>query len=57
MCWASTMADMFSEPEIINTQTSAKPMASSYDTICADARMAPRKAYFEFDAQPATITP
>ena len=27
------------------------------DTICADARIAPRKAYFEFDAQPAMITP
>ncbi len=32
-------------------------MAISYDSICADARMAPRNAYFELDAQPATITP
>ncbi len=32
-------------------------MAISYDTICAAERIAPRKAYFEFEAQPAMITP
>ena len=28
-----------------------------YATICAAERMAPSKAYFEFDAHPARITP
>ena len=48
---------MFMLPETISTITSAKPMASSYDTICAAARSAPRNAYLELDAQPARITP
>src|ERR1700675_2689976 len=41
----------------ISTTTSAKPIAISYDTICAAERSAPRNAYFEFDAQPARMTP
>src|SRR4029079_14422837 len=53
----STMSDRLRLPETISTTTSAKPIASSYDTICAADRMAPRKAYFEFVAQPAMITP
>ena len=40
-----------------NTVTKTKPIASSYDNICAEARMEAKKAYFEFEAQPATITP
>jgi hypothetical protein len=32
-------------------------MAISYETICAAERKPPRKAYFEFDAQPAMMTP
>ncbi|MNN11873.1 hypothetical protein D3C81_1248480 [compost metagenome] len=51
------MADRFRLPATISTVTSAKPMAISYDTICAAARMAPMKAYLEFEAQPARITP
>src|SRR6267154_1696434 len=35
----------------------AKPIPSSYESIWAEARIAPRKAYFELEAQPATITP
>src|ERR1700712_3925230 len=53
----TTMADIFRLPVTISTTTSAKPIEISYDTICAAARMAPRNAYFEFDAQPARITP
>ncbi len=48
---------MFRLPETISTITSAKPIASSYDTIWAEARSAPMNAYFEFDAQPAMMTP
>src|SRR5690606_14661998 len=55
--WARTMSPRFSEPPAISTPTSAKPIAISYATICAAERMAPRNAYFEFDAQPAMITP
>ena len=44
-------------PDTISTTTSAKPIAISYDTICAAARIAPRNAYFEFDAQPAMMIP
>ena len=40
-----------------STHTSANPIAISYATICAAERIAPRNAYFEFDAQPAMITP
>src|SRR6267142_4653474 len=55
--WALTMSDRLRLPDTISTTTSAKPIDSSYDTICAAERIAPRKAYLEFDAQPATITP
>src|SRR5690606_2125798 len=53
----STISDMLRLPETSSTVTSTKPMASSYESICAEARKAPRNAYLEFDAQPATITP
>src|SRR5690606_8217578 len=52
-----TMPLRFKVPDTSRTVTSTKPMASSYDNICAAARKAPRKAYLELDAQPATITP
>ncbi|MNN54192.1 hypothetical protein D3C81_1689890 [compost metagenome] len=57
MFWPFTMADRFRLPDTISTVTSAKPMAISYDTICAAARIPPMNAYFEFEAQPARITP
>src|SRR5512139_1974662 len=55
--WPCTMSVRLSDCAAISTPTSAKPMAISYDTICAAERMAPRKAYLELDAQPAMITP
>ncbi|MMZ71012.1 hypothetical protein D1872_342240 [compost metagenome] len=55
--WVVTIAVRFMLPETISTITNTKPIAISYEIICADARIAPRNAYFEFDAQPATITP
>src|SRR5471032_1468490 len=53
----TTMSDIFRLPVTIRTTTSAKPIEVSYDNIWAAARLAPRNAYFEFDAQPARITP
>src|SRR5438093_12317430 len=55
--WPRTMSLMFKLDATMSTPTSAKPMAISYDTICAAERRQPRKAYLEFDAQPARITP
>jgi hypothetical protein len=52
-----TMSVRLSDCEAISTPTSAKPMAISYDTICAAERIAPRKAYLELEAQPAMMTP
>jgi len=30
----------------------ASPSLTSYEIVCATARIAPRRAYFELDAQP-----
>ena len=56
-CCARMMSPRFKLPPAISTPTSAKPIAISYATICAAERIAPRNAYFEFDAQPARMTP
>src|SRR5215207_112844 len=53
----SMMSPRFKLPAAMMTPTSAKPIAISYATICAAERIAPRKAYLEFDAQPARMTP
>src|SRR5437660_1644819 len=55
--WVWTMVPRFMLPVAMSTPTRAKPMAISYATICAAERIAPRKAYFEFEAQPAMMTP
>src|SRR6266404_1311026 len=39
----------------INAPMIARPIETSYETICALERKAPSKAYFEFDDQPARI--
>ena len=54
---AITMSVRLRLPAAISTPTKAKPIAISYDTICAAERIAPRKAYLELDAQPAMMTP
>src|SRR4249919_101854 len=54
---AITMSVRLRLPAAISTPTRAKPIAISYDTICAAARIAPSSAYFEFDAQPAMMIP
>src|SRR5580693_9310564 len=54
---ASTIAVRFSEPTQSSTVMMTKPIETSYDTICAAERNAARNGYFEFEAQPAMITP
>src|SRR6516225_5206336 len=54
---ASTMAERFSEPTQSRTVMITKPIDTSYDTICAAERSAARNGYFEFEAQPAMMTP
>src|ERR1700744_1327789 len=54
---ACTIWEMFSEPANSSTVIITKPMETSYDTIWAAARSADRKAYLEFDAQPAITVP
>src|SRR3954454_3751185 len=54
---ASTMSVMRSDPTQSSTVMITKPIETSYETICAAERIAARNAYFEFDAQPAMITP
>src|ERR1041385_7030877 len=39
----------------INPPMSARPIATSYETICALDRRPPSSAYLEFDDQPASI--
>lgn len=40
------------DPDISRMDNRIIARVTSYDTVCATARMAPIKAYFEFDAQP-----
>src|SRR5665647_439215 len=54
---ASTIFPRFRLPADISTPTNAKPMAISYETICAAERRLPRNAYLELEAQPAMMTP
>src|SRR5690349_8753436 len=41
---ASTMSERFKEPAQSSTVTRTKPIETSYDTICAAERSAPKKA-------------
>src|SRR5437660_10932327 len=54
---ASTISVIRSEPAQSSTVMMTKPIDTSYNTICAAERSAARNGYFEFDAQPAMITP
>ena len=54
---ARTMSVRFSEPAQSSTVIMTKPIETSYDTICAAERRAPRNGYFEFEAQPAMMMP
>src|ERR1044071_5182329 len=39
----------------ISAPMSESPIATSYETICADERRPPTRAYFEFDDHPARM--
>src|SRR5580704_1969489 len=54
---AATISVRLSEPTQSSTVMMTKPIETSYDTIWAAERSAARNGYFEFDAQPAMITP
>src|SRR5262249_44883920 len=54
---ASTIADRVSEPTHNSTVMMTKAIETSYDAIWAAERSAERNGYFEFDAQPAMMTP
>ncbi len=53
----STMELRLKLPVHSTTVTMMKPIETSYEIICADARSAEKNGYFEFDAQPAITTP
>src|ERR687893_1496766 len=40
----------------ISAPTSERPIATSYETICADERRPPKSAYFEFEDHPARMS-
>src|ERR1041384_6003275 len=54
-CCAATMPYKDRVRANINAPMIAKPIETSYETICALERSAPNRAYFEFDDQPARI--
>src|SRR5919199_890622 len=40
----------------ISAPTSERPIETSYETICAEERRPPSRAYFEFEDQPARMS-
>src|ERR1041384_3374026 len=52
---AATIPESESVRANINAPISARPIAASYETICALDLNPPSNAYFEFDDQPARI--
>ena len=53
----STMELRFKVLAISRTVMMIRPIDTSYDTICAAERSAPRNGYFEFEAQPPMMMP
>src|SRR5215203_331433 len=53
---APTMPDSDNVRANINAPISERPIATSYETICALERSPPSNAYFELDDQPASIS-
>ena len=56
-CWKATILIKFSELTHNKIDIRISPIDTSYDTICAALRIAPKKAYFELLDQPESITP
>src|ERR1041385_8101565 len=54
-CCAATIPDKDRVRANISAPMIAKPIETSYETICALERNAPSRAYFEFDDHPARI--
>src|SRR5205814_2179889 len=54
---ASTICEVDIEPAVMNTATMDRPIATSYEIICAAERRLPSSGYVEPDAQPASTTP
>jgi hypothetical protein len=51
------MSIKFNDPTQKRADIKIRPMETSYDTICAALRIAPKNAYFELLAHPDKITP
>src|SRR5688572_22993345 len=55
--WAATICDVDMVPAVMKTATMDRPIATSYEIICAAERRPPSSGYVEPDAQPASTTP
>src|ERR687884_1120132 len=54
---ASTICEVDIVPAVMKTATMDRPIATSYEIICALERRPPSSGYVEPDAQPASTTP
>src|SRR3954447_21499932 len=54
---ASTICEVDMVPAVMKTATMDRPIATSYEIICALERRPPSSGYVEPDAQPASTTP
>src|SRR5919107_3850452 len=54
---ALTICDVDMVPAVMKTATMDRPIATSYEIICALDRRPPSSGYVEPDAQPASTTP
>src|SRR3982750_4086925 len=54
---AATICEVDIVPAVMKTATMLRPIATSYEIICAAERRPPSSGYVEPDAQPASTTP
>src|ERR671919_1319417 len=54
---SATISVSESEPAMITTPSTESASETSYETNCAQVRIAPRSEYFESEAQPPTMNP
>src|SRR4051794_21003590 len=54
---ALTICEVDIVPAVMNTATMDRPIATSYEIICALERRPPSNGYVDPDAQPASTTP
>ena len=54
---ASTIAFGSSVPKTRNAPRMARPIVTSYDIICDEARRPPRSDHLLYEAQPASVVP